>query len=208
MFFAFTIAAIVAGATLSMLYFGALNTRTKHEHFIRTYVFPRRLFDELRTQYPGLDEDAQILITRALRMFFLAHLSAGEQVIGMPSKAADALWHEFILDTKAYTQFCQAAFGGYFHHIPATSMQKGISTHVALQRTWRLACLEENINPEVATRLPLLFTLDAKTAFPYGKTLSLEGKHKKEAHSPSCGGSGGCADGSYFGDGCGGGCSG
>jgi len=30
----------------------------------------------------------------------------------------DEMWHEFILFTKDYTQFCQLYFGEYLHHLP------------------------------------------------------------------------------------------
>lgn len=212
MVFTYTVLAVIAGLGVGALYSRISISRFKREHFIRTFVFPRRLFDELHAHHPALDEKAQFLVARALRIFFLAHLRARDQVIGMPSKAADALWHTFILDTKAYTQFCHEAFGKYFHHIPAASMHKGIYADEALQRTWRLACLEENIDPKAATRLPLLFALDTKLAFPNGNTFSLEGK-RKEGSDSGCGGFGcgggnaNCADGA--GDcGDGGGCGG
>ncbi|MBL7960491.1 hypothetical protein JNL27_09670 [bacterium] len=35
-----------------------------------------------------------------------------------PSLSIDYAWHEFILCTKAYTDFCQNHFGKYIHHHP------------------------------------------------------------------------------------------
>ena len=35
-----------------------------------------------------------------------------------PSLMVDYAWHEFILCTKAYSDFCQAHFGKYIHHHP------------------------------------------------------------------------------------------
>jgi len=35
-----------------------------------------------------------------------------------PSFMVDNAWHEFILCTKAYTDFCQNHFGKYIHHHP------------------------------------------------------------------------------------------
>jgi hypothetical protein len=32
------------------------------------------------------------------------------------SRAVDEAWHEFILDSIAYTDFCEEAFGGYLRH--------------------------------------------------------------------------------------------
>ena len=36
----------------------------------------------------------------------------------MPSKAVDEAWHEMILMTREYTEFCERAFGRYLHHTP------------------------------------------------------------------------------------------
>lgn len=36
----------------------------------------------------------------------------------------DEMWHNFILFTATYQEFCQHYFGGYLHHIPATKAEK------------------------------------------------------------------------------------
>jgi hypothetical protein len=138
----------------------------ERERSVRAYVFPTAVLQQLQKAYPHLGPKEFHLVARALRQFFLVHLRAGSALINMPSLAADALWHAFILDTKAYAAFCQQAFGGYFHHVPAQATDRRDDAALATWRTWRLACLEENINPEKATRLPLLFALDAKLAIP------------------------------------------
>ena len=38
--------------------------------------------------------------------------------ISMSLVILDEMWHSFILNTEAYTQFCQANFGTYLHHPP------------------------------------------------------------------------------------------
>jgi hypothetical protein len=35
-----------------------------------------------------------------------------------PSKTVDSAWHEFILHTKQYTDYCKDRFGRYIHHMP------------------------------------------------------------------------------------------
>ena len=42
---------------------------------------------------------------------------ASEQKIS-PTEAVDRAWHEFILHTKEYTDYCLANFGKYIHHVP------------------------------------------------------------------------------------------
>ena len=43
---------------------------------------------------------------------------ADRQVIGMPSRAVDELWHGLILCTARYERFCDAAYGRLLHHRP------------------------------------------------------------------------------------------
>ena len=35
-----------------------------------------------------------------------------------PTKVVDIAWHEFILHTKDYMNYCIAKFGKYIHHVP------------------------------------------------------------------------------------------
>lgn len=134
----------------------------KRADFIRTYMFPPGLLDKLLAVRPELTIKDRQLVARALRQFFLVYHKSGYLPIAMPSQVVDDLWHEFILYTKNYQTFCQQAFGRYLHHTPAAVLGPNQSNNDGLRRTWRFACLEENINPMRATRLPLLFALDAK----------------------------------------------
>lgn len=176
------------------------------EHHIRSYVFPGSVLREFSKSHPQLQPKDIQLAARALRQFFLVHARAGGRVIAMPSMVADGLWHAFILDTRAYRTFCQAAFGSYFHHIPeGEAMRAADGDQVATWHTWRLACLEENIHPLHATRLPLLFALDAKLNIP-NAIIYDPASFKKPALADGCGGGGSCGGGGQ--DGCGGGCGG
>jgi hypothetical protein len=42
-----------------------------------------------------------------------------------PSKIVDSAWHEFILHTLEYTDYCQKVFGSYVHHIPGEEETTG-----------------------------------------------------------------------------------
>jgi hypothetical protein len=53
---------------------------------------------------------------------------------------ADDLWHEFILYTKNYEQFCRKAFGRFLHHTPAAVLSKGQQGNAGIRRTWFYAC--------------------------------------------------------------------
>ena len=142
--------------------------KAKRADFIRTYMFPPGLLDKLLAVRPDLTIKDRQLVARALRQFFLVYHKSGYLSIAMPSQVVDDLWHEFILYTKNYQTFCQQAFGRYMHHTPAAVLGQNQRNNDGLRRTWRFACLEENINPMRATRLPLLFALDAKWNIPNG----------------------------------------
>ena len=193
------IAAVLAvGATLSWLRWRQL----ARAEFIRNYTFPRGLFDKVRARRPQLDNKQLQLVAHALRQFFLAYLLSGKRYVSMPSQVADDLWHEFILYTRNYDSFCRQAFGGFLHHTPAVvlSHQRHEKQHnVGLRRAWWYTCKEENINPRAATRLPLLFALDAKLGIADGFTYKLDCRKDRldGATAVHCGGD--FADTSYDG---------
>lgn len=155
---------VVVGATYSWRRW----QRLARAEFIRSYPFPRGLFDKLRAKRPALDTKQLQLVTQALRQFFLAHLHSGRQYVSMPSQVADDLWHEFILYTRHYDTFCRRAFGRFMHHTPAVALGAGQQNNIGLRRTWWFTCKDENINPRTPTRLPLLFALDSKLGIADG----------------------------------------
>ena len=86
----------------------------------------------------------------------------------MPSRAVDALWHEFILHTQAYQAWCDRALGFFLHHTPAEALGARAHNNDGLRRAWYWACKDEGIDPKRPSRLPLLFALDAKLAIAGG----------------------------------------
>jgi hypothetical protein len=150
------------------------NVRLKRESFIRTFDLPKGLFDKLVKRHPHLTVRDCQLVSHGLRQFFLAHLKSGRMYVSMPSQVADDLWHEFILYTRNYEQFCGQAFGRFLHHTPAEVLDKAKRNNDGIRRCWRYACLEENINPKAPTRLPLLFALDTKLKIANGFFYSLD----------------------------------
>ena len=184
--------------------------------FIRQYRFhPDTLaaLDDAWAQTPnralemaptaGLSPAQRDRVAQALRSYFLVHAQAPRALAGMPSKAADALWHAFILDTRAYHAFCRRAFGAYFHHVPASRMRPGVGREAGLRLTWRLACRQEGINPARPTRLPLLFRIDTAVGWPNGNTFSLDRLRQPPAADANGSGFGGyaCSGDGLVGDG-------
>ena len=168
--------------------------RVQRENHIRIYMFPRGLFDKLAKARPGLEVKDQQLVARALRQFFLAYLKSGCRRVAMPSQVVDDLWHEFILFTRDYKLFCDLAFGQFLHHTPAVAMGNVKSDNEGLRRVWWFACLEENINPRHATRLPLLFAIDRKLGIANGFVYNLHCHRSPAEVAVGVGAGGQCAD--------------
>ena len=86
----------------------------------------------------------------------------------MPSKIVDEAWHEMILRTREYTNFCQRAFGDYLHHTPDSTMD--ISATSLLPAT--LEIVERHALPMV------LFTADEDAGYRDGYTYSTADLHR------------------------------
>ena len=118
----------------------------------------------------------------------------------MPSKVVDNLWHEFILNTREYEQFCQQAFGRYLHHTPMDSAQYSVKSKKYFRKMqkimqngmkiiWLYSCQQEKINPLNPDSLPLLFVIDEQLNTANGFTYDLKkcGKDWGEVEA-GCGG--------------------
>jgi hypothetical protein len=140
----------------------------RRAEYIRTFLLPKGLYEKLQKIHPQLTTKDCELVGKGLRQFFLAYLKSGKQYVSMPSQVVDDLWHEFILYTRNYEQFCQSAFGRFLHHTPAAAIGGTKVANSGLRRCWTFACREELINPKVPSRLPLLFALDTKLAIVGG----------------------------------------
>lgn len=145
-------------------------TRTVRERYIREARLPAYLKRKLRETYPHLSQKDCELVERGLRQFFMACMRSRKQFVAMPSKAVDALWHDFILHTQAYKTWCHNALGFFLHHTPAEALGAKARNNDGLRRAWFWACKDEAINPKAPSRLPLLFALDAKMAIAGGFT--------------------------------------
>jgi hypothetical protein len=215
---------------LAVLGIWAKLREARRAELIRSYSLPPGLYARLQKRRPELTHKDCQLVAQGLRQFFLAYLKGGRKFVAMPSQVADDLWHEFILYTRHYQQFCRRAFGGFLHHTPAVVLGKARQDNAGLRRCWWQACRQENIDPRQPTRLPLLFALDAKLGiadgFHYTPNCSAlrQSREGSGGGSPYCGGDFGDASfdggtdgfgdggdsggGDGAGDGCGGGCGG
>ncbi|WP_062062144.1 glycine-rich domain-containing protein [Cellvibrio sp. OA-2007] len=183
--------------TVSIFLLGAKSH--KRTAYITAYQFPRYIQEKLGQKHPHLNPAQLSVVQKGMRQYFLMCLNANKRMVAMPSQVVDDYWHEFILNTKAYREFCRSAFGRYLDHVPAEAMRNRTRAQDGIKRAWRLACTLEHINPQNPTRLPLIFVLDSLLSIADGFRYSLDCEKKGEDS-----GGGYCA--SHIG--CGGGCSG
>jgi hypothetical protein len=151
---------ITGTVAVTLIRFASRRRLKARLHYIRDYRFPPGLFEKLHKKHPDLSERDCELVGSALRQYFYTYLQSGRRHVSMPSQAADDLWHEMILYTKAYEAFCRKAFGRFLHHTPAVVLGSSRKSNTGLRRCWWYACLEENMSPRAPHRLPLLFRLD------------------------------------------------
>lgn len=188
--------------------------RRQREAFIESYPYGQFLDQRLAARRPELSAEQRGQVFSGLRTYFHLCHSAEQRLVAMPSQAVDDAWHEFILFTRQYDQFCRKAFGHFLHHTPAEAMASPTVATQGIKRAWRLACAREGIDPKAPNRLPQLFALDATLGLAGGFVYRLDCLAAGNAGSGycashiGCGGSSGCGGDGGDADGDGGGCSG
>jgi len=176
------------------------NILQKRLDYIQRYSFPKRVEDAVLKAYPNLKAEQVSQVIDALREYFKIATIANGKMVSMPSQVVDVAWHEFLLFTKAYNNFCQKAFGKFFHHHPTEGMKSKTEAQRGIKLSWKIACKLENIDPKNPKSLPLLFAIDSLLNIPDGFKYSLNCKSQSNSFSSGCGGycasdigcSGGC----------------
>jgi len=178
--------------------------------FVNSYAFPAGVQQRLRKAHPRYTAAQIADVIGGLRDWFLVAQRAKRRPVSMPSRIVDDAWHEFIIDTRAYREFCRRAFGHPFDHVPAEAMRSPLQAQEGIRRAWRLACALEWLDARRPTRLPRLFALDARLAVPGGFVYAIDCMRGELA--PHCASAIGCTSGCGSGcggdGGCGGGCGG
>lgn len=78
------------------------------------------LYEKVEKSCKINQEEVVALLTEVIR--FLNLIAFSEQRL-TPGKMVDDAWHEFILCTKAYWEFCEETFGRMIHHHPGGSQE-------------------------------------------------------------------------------------
>jgi hypothetical protein len=186
----------------------------QRDAFIDGYPYSKFLDRRLAARRPELNEEQRSLVFDGLREYFQLCRMANKRLVAMPSQAVDDAWHEFILFTRQYQQFCERGLGRFLHHTPAAAMRSPTDAQNGIKRAWHLACQRDGIDPRAPQSLPLLFALDAllgiADGFVYQRDCLASARTGDATaycagHIGCSGGCGGDGDGSAGDGGCGGG---
>ncbi|MBK8186548.1 MAG: hypothetical protein IPK77_04510 [Cellvibrio sp.] len=200
---------------ISLYSFYKRRVKAKREKYIDDYIFPVTIKKKLLETYPHLSDTEIFQIMLGLRQYFHICNMAGNHFVSMPSQVVDVAWHEFILFTRQYQQFCKTAFGRFLHHTPAEAMSGKTIAQDGIKRAWKLCCIREKIDPKFPNKLPLLFSLDKNLTIPNGFHYSRDCSKTGDSYCAShvgcgggCGASSSCGSGNDSGSSCGSGCGG
>jgi hypothetical protein len=148
---------------------------------VDAYLFPSSVRQRFGLEHRELSAADIATVEAATRQWFRLAARHPKVKLSMPSVIVDDLWHEWVLHTRDYAEFCDAALGRFLHHVPESAMSVTDAVdnrNSGLQTTLRLAQQDECIG---ATALPLLFRVD--------RDLGVEGGRRYLA---DCGGRGQC----------------
>jgi hypothetical protein len=165
---------VFISAVLVVVYKRVLLKRKRHGlTFIKEFEFPKTIRDKIKDKYTHLTSSDLDKVELGLKEWFYVCNFAGKKAVSMPSQVVDVAWHEFILFTKCYHDFCEQAFGRFLHHNPAEAMQSDKSAQKGIKTAWKISCSRENISPKKPRKLPVLFGLDSRLKIPDGFKYSL-----------------------------------
>lgn len=146
-------------ATL-LLFIWRRHRQQQQTEALAAYRFHPAIRKRVQRQYPHLGEQDLLLVEQALRDFFRMNQLAGRRQVAMPSQVVDVAWHEFILFTRLYQQFCQHSFGRFLHHTPTEVMASPTHAQQSIRHAWRLACALTRQSPSRPLVIPLIFAID------------------------------------------------
>jgi len=173
-----------------LAYFWKKEQRKKQLRFLENYKFSPVLIRRVKAQHDYLSDVDMKKVVEATRDYFYICNQAKGKMVAMPSEIVDVLWHEFLLFTREYQEFCKKGIGRFLHHTPTEVMKSPTSAQEGIKRAWRLACAKEGINPKYPSKLPLLFVIDKSLNIKGGFSYQLNCKSGSPmaSNSSSCGG--------------------
>ncbi|PCJ59714.1 MAG: hypothetical protein COA79_09930 [Planctomycetota bacterium] len=93
------------------------------------------LKDKLKQTFDNEQLNCQDALTEGIKFLTLAGATPASLT---PSNPVDLVWHEFLLFTKYYADFCMENFGRFLHHLPDDNKSRN---HRQFQKTLGLYSL-------------------------------------------------------------------
>ena len=144
------------------------------------FAFPAGAMHRFTQRHPEVDTDGLTAVQAATRQWFRLAVRGRRSRLAMPSTAVDDLWRDLMLDSREYAAFCDVALSRFLPHEPQPATTDGPAVahrSSALLATLRLAQQDEGGD---ASRLPLLFRIDARLGVAGGRCYLLDcgGRHE------------------------------
>ncbi|AWF82979.1 hypothetical protein BTJ40_20335 [Microbulbifer sp. A4B17] len=167
--------------------------KSARHRFLKEYQFHPSLKCRVMEKYPHLSKKQLDLVFDGLRDYFAICQTAGRKMVAMPSQVVDVAWHEFILSTQLYRNFCKKSFGRFLHHTPNEVRPKKNAACEGIRRAWRIACVHSDIDPSKPKSLPLIFLIDKKLRIKDGFHYSLNCRSRNNPSADYCASHIGCS---------------
>lgn len=124
---------------------------------LETYTSPEVILKFAR-DYNIAESQARMIFKETLKMLWLMVKHMLEIKMGganqtpeafnvhKPMEPLDKMWHEFILFTQEYHQFCEDFFGCYIHHVPCSEKEyQAFKQRASEQKDEFIACERKSI---------------------------------------------------------------
>lgn len=95
--------------------------RPAKDHAALEYEAPFLLEKLVKDRIVDETGAGQALFTEVKRYLVLTRLDHRDVAWEMYSRRVDEVWHQFILFTREYSDFCDEYFGGFVHHRPSNA---------------------------------------------------------------------------------------
>lgn len=83
------------------------------------------LIGKLRKNHVFASDDEARALFRELKRYFLINFSDPDRAYSIVSNRVDEVWHQFILFSAEYAEFCRRFFGGMLEHLPSNAPVTG-----------------------------------------------------------------------------------
>jgi len=156
---------------------------TRRLAYIDAYPFPTSVRLRFAAQHESLSTDNLDTVQAGTRQWFRLAARHPKAKLSMPSILVDDMWHELVLHTRDYAEFCEAAIGRFLHHTPESAMNADAAAAngtAGLALTYRLAQQDEGGEP--GGRLPLLFRVDRELGISGGRRYLADCGGRGECH--------------------------